>query len=231
MQPVKLNIKNLYQYFSTHPEGAWVMNWQNAFELYKFIKSHDVHKVLDLGTGIGLSASVMALAFSEKGEKDFHIDSVEQFEKCIKLADELIPEPLRANISLHKANPIVWETEQIPYTSFSIHDKLPEGDYDLIINDGPGPFLEDGKYIDLPNGTIHKLLLEGKIKSGTFIVYDGRLTSLRLIERYFGHNFYLHPRTTKGDFNVIERKDNLVECLDDKLPAMEQMGYFRDATK
>lgn len=231
MEKTPLNIKTLYKHFASHPESAWIMIWPNALQLYKFVKDHDIKKVLDLGTGIGLSAAVVALAMLEKGEKDYEIHSVEQFQKCVDLASKLIPKELQTNLTLHKANVKAWETPEMPYNYYSVYDVLPEGEFDLIINDGPGPFLEGDNFIDLPNGTVHQLLLADAIKPGTFIIYDGRMASLKSIERYFGHNFYLHPQTQRGDFNVIERKDNKVECLDEKTPMMAQLGYFKDAAK
>lgn len=232
MNNLPVNIKTIYQYYASHPEGKWIMNWSNALDLHHFITTHDVKNVLDLGTGIGVTAAITALAFNEKGVKDYHIDSIEQSDKCIRLAKEIIPNELKGNITFHKANPVVWETADIPHIQLSTYDKLPEvkGGYDLIINDGPGPFLEENRLVDIPNGTIAKLLLEGKLKTDSWIIYDGRLSSLKVIERFFGNNFYLIPQRSKGDFNVLQRKDNKVECLDDRKLALEQQGYFKDAT-
>ena len=86
-----MNLKTLYSQFSAHPEGMWIMQPYNAEQLYKFIMEHDVKKVLDLGTGIGLSAATMALAFQAKKVEDYQIDTIEQFEKCIRIAKEIIP--------------------------------------------------------------------------------------------------------------------------------------------
>lgn len=223
-----MTLKALYNSFAVHPEGSWIMRWENAQTLFNLVKNKPIKKILDLGTGIGCSASVMAFALQEKGETDWQIDSVEQFDKCIKLAAELIPAEFRDKINAYKANPIVWQTPEIPYQYFSTYDSLPENEYDLIVNDGPGPFMESSHYVDLPNGTIIKLLLEEKIKPGMFIVWDGRLAALRFLERYFGSNFYLIPPERQGsDFNVIERKDNPVKCEDVSPKMMYEVGYFK----
>lgn len=207
------------------------MTWANAQYLYKFIKENPVKRVLDLGTGIGASAAVMALAFQDKGETDYHIDTVEQYDKCVRLANQLIPEELRKNISFHEVKPTVWEHEKIPYQYFSIYQTLPEGEYDLIVNDGPAPWLDEKKgYVDLPNGTIHKLVSEGKLKPGTKVVYDGRLTSLKLLERYFAGNFTLNFVPPRGmDFYVLERKENELEVKDERYHEVEkQTPYFKN---
>ena len=73
-----MNIAELYNQFRKHPEGTWIMQWPNAVELYDWIKNHSVKKILGLGTGIGLSDAIIALAMKDKGEENYHIDSVEQ---------------------------------------------------------------------------------------------------------------------------------------------------------
>lgn len=224
-----MTLKSLYQHFYSHPEGLWIMRWENVQQLYQFVKEHEVKKVLDLGTGIGCSAAVVAMALEEKGT-EFYIDSVEQFDKCVKLANELIPEELKKNITIHKVNTLVWQTEKIRYQYFSIYDSdFKPFDYDLIINDGPGPWQEGDNYIDLPNGTISKLLLEGKLKPGTFIAWDGRIVALKLLERYFGNNFYIYPGS--GDFNVVERKNNPIQCEDERLKISKEIGYFDEKVR
>ncbi len=85
-------------------------------------------------------------------------------------------------------------------------------------------------YLELPNGTIHKLTLEGKIKSGTKIIYDGRRQSLQLLERYLSDNYYYIQVPERGsDFVVLERKENELMVKDDRLEAMKkQTTYFKN---
>lgn len=224
-----MTLKSLYNLFATHPEGQWIMVPDNAQSLYQFIKEHPIRNILDLGTGIGLSASVMALALLDKGEERFHIDSVEQSEKCVKIANDLIPPELKEYITIHHRKVAVWETEHIPYQYFSVYESLPDKEFDFWLNDGPAPFVEKDQYIELPNATVTKALLEDKIKPGTMIAWDGRIVALQTLERYFGDNFYL-ARPAKGgqdDLNVIERKDNPVKFNDIRYEAMEKTSYFR----
>src|SRR3990167_6357474 len=162
------SVKSLYKFFTQQKEGLWVMQWPNPQVLYDFVRKHPMKRVLDLGTGIGLSASIISLALRDKGEKDYEVHTVEQFEKCHKLAQDIIP-----------------------YQYFSVFKELPEGDFDFILTDGPGPYLEDGKNIDLPNGDVMKMLLEDRISSGNYCAWDGRISAIKTFERYFGENFYL----------------------------------------
>jgi len=217
-----MNFKSLYNLFRSHPEGNWIVKPYNAETLYNLIKSNPVKKILDLGTGIGLSASTIALAMEEKKEPDYEIHTVEQKEKCHRLAQELVPEELKKNIKFYLSKFTIWQTDKIPYQYFSTYESLPENDYDFILVDGPGPEPIDGNFIDLPpNGDIIKLLLEDKIKPKTLVFFDGRIQSIRIVERYFSDNFYLI--LSDPDYNVLERKDNPVNLNDSKLEMMSKV--------
>src|SRR3990167_465746 len=218
-----MNFQSLYNKFYTHKEGFWIMKPENAQALYKFVKEHDIKNVLDLGTGIGCSAAVIALALKEKGV-EFHIDTVEQDEKCVNLAKELIPQELQENISIFHQPVKVWNHEKIPYTYFSTFAELPEvaGGYQLVVCDGPGPYLESGNYIDLPNGDVLKMLFEDKVKPGTFIFFDGRIQALSYIERYFAENFYILEWARRC--HIIERKEGVVKFGDLKKEDIARVG-------
>ena len=208
----------------------WIMQYYNAVKLYKFCKEHDIKRVLDLGTGIGVSAAFVALALKEKGV-DYHIDSLEQFDKCVDLAKKLIPKELQENITIYKANAVIWEDFNTPYLPYSVFDYIPEEDYDLIINDGPSFWAAGNYLIDLPNGTVTKMLLEGKIKPNTFIVWDGRISMLSLLEKYYSDNFelYLASKPGQDDMNILKRKDNSIKFQDEKLKALlEETTFFNE---
>ena len=227
-----MSLKTLHDYFVGSPEGQWVMKRQNAHALYEFVKKHPVKRVLDLGTGIGCSAAVVALALKDKGETEYRIDSVEQFDKCIKIANELIPPELKDHITIYKSEVEIWNTPLIPYQHFSVYKTLPEppeGGWNLICNDGPSPLLYGEKecYVDLPNGTITKMLLEDKLKVGAYIAWDGRAHMLRILERYFGDNFSLMP-AVNSDLNILERKDVPVSFKDELLERMRHTTYFNE---
>lgn len=240
-----MNLNQLYKHFAQHQESTWIMQPYNAKRLYDFIMKNPIKRVLGLGTGIGLSDAVVALAWLHKGEKEGHLDSIEQYDKCIKLANELIPAELKAFITIIKSDPMVWETDKIPYQPMSIYKDpelmyevniggvlatQPKLAYDLIINDGPSPFMDGENYLELPNGTIQKFTIEDKIKPGTKIIYDGRVTSLNMLERYLGNNYFLTFVPPRGeDFVVLEKKDAPLIIRDDKLVAMKQQTiYFKN---
>lgn len=224
-------LRELYTSFTKSPEASWIMSWSNAVDLYNFITQNPIKKVLGLGTGVGLSDAVIALAWKDKGEKEGKLITVEQYDKCIKLAKELIPKELQSYIEFFKTEPTIWANDKIPYLYFSIYKDLPEGEFDLIVNDGPGPFVDkNGYYVDLPNGTVHKLTLEDRIKPGTYIIYDGRISSINLLERYFDKCYYLCKVSKIGsDFFLLQRKSSPVEVSDVKYESMKnQTKYFNN---
>lgn len=229
-----MKIANLFKYFTSTPHGHWTVQWPNIPILYNLVKTHKPKKILDLGTGVGLSLSVMAQAMLDAGETDFHIDSIEQFDKCVKLANKMIPEEYKKYITIHKSEAVIWEDPNVLYQPFSTYKELPEIEYNFILNDGPGPYKEQGveNLIDFPNGTISKLLLEGKLKKDALIAFDGRVSSLQLLERYYGDNFWMYQLAPKGtDLNILQVKDEVAKYHDTRLEQISELGYFKDEEK
>ena len=220
----------IYDYYAKSEHGRWIMSPQNSRLLYDFVKKNEVKKILDLGTGIGLSASICALALKNKG-REGTIDSLEQYDKCVKIAKELLPEKFKKNVNIIKQDIEIWSIPEIPYQYFNNFKGIENWDYDLIINDGPGPFIEDNRYIELPNGTILRATMEDKIKPGTFVLFDGRISALKLLERYFANCYVrVNPVHING-FNVIQRNDNKAEFIDEKPINMKELGYFKGLKK
>lgn len=228
-----MTLKTLYSIFRSSPNGQWVMQYPNVVLLYQFIRTHRIKRILDLGTGIGASAAICALALKDKGETDYQIDSLEQYDKCINLAKQLIPLELQEHLTIHKTKPTVWSYPQIPYHFFSNYETLPDGEWDLIINDGPTFWEENDALVDLPNGTVTQMLLDGRIKPGTFVAWDGRQSMLLILERFFGSDdpsessFELYRANQTGDdFNILRRLETPIKCADYKLTMMKRDTTF-----
>lgn len=228
-----MNLKALHNHFISHPESRWIMQYSNAVDLYNFIKNNPIKRVLGLGTGVGFSDAVVALAWKDKGVEG-ELDSLEQYDKCIKLAGKLIPDELNKYIKIHKVNPTTFTSDKMPYQILSVYDQIPDNDYDLIINDGPSPFLDsEGNFAELPNGTIQQMTIDGKIKPNTFVIYDGRVSSLSILERYLGENFYLVKIPPRGsDFVILQKKDCPLIVKDERLKGYQKNStYFKNHEK
>ena len=68
-------------------ESNWIISLDDCVKLDKIIKKYKIKNILELGTGIGSSTLSMAYSLPPDG----HIDTVEQFEKCIERAKQIIP--------------------------------------------------------------------------------------------------------------------------------------------
>lgn len=222
-----LSFNALYRHFFNHKERSWLLRPDSARALYSFVKKHDIKNVLDLGTGIGTSSAVVSLALKEKGV-EHKIVTVENFQKCIDLAKQLIPDEIKENIEFKHSEAILWEHPDIAATYLSVFKDLPEGQFDLIIVDGPGIWLDEkGRMIEIPNGDVLKLHSEGKINPGTKIHFNGRMKALSILERFYGSDFFLLNEANNQD-NFLERKDSPVTFLDSKKEEMKAAGYFSE---
>ncbi len=220
-------LQDLWLKFAQHPEGKWIIDQFDAQILYKIINEHPIKRVLDLGTGIGCAISVMALALEDKGEKDYEIHGVEQYDKCVILANELIPKEFKSHITIHKGETQAWIHPQIPYRPYSVFKEIPEGQWDLILVDGPGPWMEKDVWVDLPNGDVMKMLQEGKgIHKGTCIAWDERMEAFKTLDRYYGHHFFV--TNPNPNFNFLESKDDVFKFEDFKLNEAKKKGYLED---
>ena len=227
-----ISFKSLYNAYAQHPQGSWILKPDSAITLYRFIKKNDVKNVLELGTGIGLSTAVISLAIKEKSgpgpSVGYKIVTVEQFEKCHKLAQELMPPELKELVDFKLSETTLWEHPDIAATQLANFKELPEqpeGGWDLIVVDGPGPYLDEkGRLVESPNGDVLRLISEGKLKAGTKVYFDGRLAALGLIERFYGDNFFLLEDASRR--NVIERKDNELKFDDYRIKTYTRSGYF-----
>lgn len=222
-------LKNLYLVFKNHPEGKWIIGKNDALLLYKLVKKFSARNVLDLGTGIGASTAVIALALGDDGR----ITTVEQFKKCINLAQELIPADLKRKINFIHSDTNAFKNAKISkYLYFSGYKNLPVNlaPFDFVLVDGPGGWLEDGELVTLPNGDIINLL--PYLKTGSKVYIDGRKKNTDLYKRYL--SLYLKFLEQIGHNALFERTDKQLNNLgelkifDVKLIGRSQSGYFNN---
>lgn len=222
-------LRKLYFTFKGHPEAKWIIGKDDAMMLYKLVKKHDFKNVLDLGTGIGASTAVIALALGGGGK----ITTVEQYEKCVRIAKELTPADLKTKINFVQADTYAFKNDKISkYIYLSGYKNLPIqfAPFDLVVIDGPGAWLEDGKLVSLPNGDIINLL--PYLTAGCKIYIDGRKKNTELYKRFL--SLYMRFLEQIGHNAVFERTNKRLqspselESLDIKLVDRSQSGYFRN---
>lgn len=220
-------LKSVYARFKGHPEGKWIVGKADAVLLYTLMKKYQPKNVLDLGTGIGASTAVIALAL-EAGAK---ITTVEQYEKCIRIAKELIPESFQAKINFVHSDTYAMKHDAISkYLYLSGYQQLPVqyAPFDFVLVDGPGAWLEQGKLVSLPNGDIVNLLPH--LVSGCKVYIDGRKQNTDLYKRFLSK--YLRFVEQIGHNAVFERTDiplknlSAIEVIDVKLAGRKGSSYF-----
>lgn len=200
-------LENLWLQFSTHPQGHWIMKMDMISKLCSLVQQYKPAQILDLGTGIGASAACMS-AVSD----NTHILSVEQNEKLVALAQELIPHDLKQKISFHysPATAVKPIPSIDPFRYWSCYVDIPWSEYNFIVIDGPGPFILKDSLADLPNGDIIWML--SKMTPGTKIFLQGRLDTRKLYKRFLG--WYLDVTEESNDYCLFERsKEQLNEDL------------------
>ncbi len=224
-------LKQLWDKFKNHPEGNWILGWDDAQRLYKLIEKAKPKSVLDLGGGIGCSASIVAQVLNDFSI-DGHVTSIEQYQKCYDLAKVLIPEELRRYITNKLIPAISTEIAEVPYHWFSVFETLPLQHYDLTVIDGPGPWFELNTgsnphteiQVKLPNGDFIALL--PYLEEGALIYLDQRITTREVMGKYFAP--YFNAIMGNKDFILLERtaKKYTGEVIDEDVKVMREIAKY-----
>ena len=70
------------------------------------------------------------------------------------------------------------------------------------------------------------MLIEERIKPGATVIYDKRISSLKLLERFFGDSFWAKDMDTQAGFLMLERKDGEVKYSDPNYTNLEKSNYW-----
>ncbi len=184
--PEEMRLRKLYNIFASSPEGRFIVGWKDARKLYSLVRENKSENILDLGTGIGASASIMALASGEA----CRITSLEQKKHCIDLAKSLIPKELQPKIKIILCEPYAFKPHYIrDKQMLSGYKDIPidRGPSDFVLVDGPAGWIEKGQPQKFPNGDIFNLI--DSIKSGGIVFVDSRKVALKLYTDYLSSYF------------------------------------------
>src|SRR3990167_60313 len=86
-------LETIWLKYKNNSEGLWVTKMTQILRLHEFLTKLQPKHILELGTGIGCSTEIIALACTNTS-----IYTVEQNQKCIDAAKILIPERLQEQI-------------------------------------------------------------------------------------------------------------------------------------
>lgn len=221
-----MELKDLYQVFANSPHNGWIVDPEDAKRIDKVVRTAEAKNVLELGTGIGASTAFLANATSGR------VTTIEQYEKCIKIAKELIPKDLQERIDFIYCTPELQEFPGIPHQKLSVYHALTENlvlfgkkDFDLVMVDGSGPFMDKDELMRFPNGDVFYIL--NLIKPGGVVYVDGRLDFMRIARRHFAR--YLNIINCENKFSLMQRTDIPFDgtLKDDILQNLIETGYFK----
>ena len=145
---------------------------------------------MELGTGIGCSTEIMAFTCPNAS-----IYTVEQNEKCIELAKQLISEKSKERIYFkYSIAGVMYPCFEVnPFINFLAYSTPYDWrNYDFILIDGPGPLMakrKDNKtnkiwkcLAELPGGDL--IFLLSKMQEGTMVYIDKRQVMVNLYRRH-----------------------------------------------
>jgi predicted O-methyltransferase YrrM len=204
----------LREIFRKTGEARWVLGLDDAVRLDKIIKKYNVKKILELGMGIGQGTLGMAWSLPSEG----HIDSVEQYDKCINIAKSTIPHEYLEKITIYKSD--VEAVELFKYIYGLCYKDIPEGDYDLIVIDGPASFMENNYFVMGLRGDILRMIED--LKDGTLIYFDTSKSTVKLLKRFYTH--YLIPL----EENLYKVRATGEGPVDNEIKLLQGMGFFNN---
>jgi len=128
---------------------------------------------LELGTGTGKSTEILARYSNQ-------VITLEQDQKFIELAKQNIAPDLQGKIDFVLSDIAVYPINK--YLHGVGYVNLPLRNFDFILIDGPGKYLEEGKEIKLPGGDLFRLL--PYLEAETLIYLDGRKFSMGFFKKF-----------------------------------------------
>ena len=206
--------------------------------LHWIVLSRKVLTTLEFGSGfstIFIADACFILSFYYKEiidevrvEKKFHVFSLDESSKFLKITKKRIPQMLTKHITLTQSKVKIIEYQNKFAT---IYSKMPDASPDLIYLDGPSTYLKKRlKGFSFNNisrfpMSADILYIEYFLEPGTFIIVDGRTANARFLKDHLKRKWkYYHDRP--GDCHYFElmesslgpyNKRKIDFCLGDKI--------------
>ena len=229
-------LETIWLKYKNNSEGSWVPTMPDILSLHEKLKQFQPKHILELGTGIGCSTEIMALTCPNTS-----IYTVEQSQKCIDIANLMIPERLKEQIYFKYSEVAVLKPfyEVNPFISFMAYSTPYDWrQYDFIYVDGPGPFMtnrttKEGQtwetLADLPLGDIINML--NLLNEGTIIYLKRKNLTIKLYQRHLSH--YLETVEQTPGYTIFRRNDrpikpDLSDFMNSDLyiKVLKDNGYF-----
>ena len=179
--------KLLYQYFLAHDESEHIVSELDAATLYNLVLKYKPNNCIDLGSGLGTSAAMVAHAMERNNFGQ--VKSFEQLEWMVDEANKIIDEKKIPRVSIKHAECVVGKYFA---QDFACYEYEYDEQVDMVIVDGPfhlsnikNPKSHYEKI--LPNGDLFRLL--PYLNKGAIVFVDARLSSVDAYRKYLGKDF------------------------------------------
>ena len=206
--------------------------------LHWIVLSRKVLTTLEFGSGfstIFIADACFILSFYYKEiidevrvEKKFHVFSLDESSKFLKITKKRIPQFISGHVTLIKSKINITKYQNKFATTYSM---IPDISPDFIYLDGPSTFIKK-RYKGFSFNNISRfpmsadiLYIEYFLEPGTFIIVDGRTANARFLKDHLKRKWkYYHDRP--GDCHYFElmesslghyNKRKIDFCLGDKI--------------
>jgi len=179
--------KLLYQYFAAHDESLHIVSELDAAILYNLVLKYKPKNCIDLGSGLGTSAAMVAHAMERNSFG--RVKSFEQLEWMADEAKKIIDYKKIPRVSIKQAECVV---EKYFGQDFACYEYEYDEQVDMVIVDGPFHLSNIKKPKShyekiLPNGDLFRLL--PYLNKGAIVFVDARLSSVAAYRKYLRKDF------------------------------------------
>jgi hypothetical protein len=129
-----VSLEELYQFYRVRPHSDCILNLENAQRLYELILEHQPRLAIDLGTGLGFSAAVMASAMQVIGSGN--IISIENDLAYQRQAVRHLPGSLRPYVRFHHRGLAPHQHLGEPWQCYSGVEESTPNPIDFVLLDG-----------------------------------------------------------------------------------------------
>ena len=195
---VPRDVAKVYKSYKEHPESRGIVGRLDAAVLYNQIRRYRPNHCVDLGLGLGTTATIASMAMEANGFGK--VTSLEDLDWIAELAQQLMPKTCKDRVTIVRCD---HEDRHYFGEKMACYRFTPEiADIDFVIVDGPPTeWIDEAGNVGLrPCGDLIEFLPYLKIGCRVFI--DGREPSVQAYRRHLGHLF--HIRESRFNYTLME---------------------------
>ncbi len=191
-------------------------DFNDLCRLHWLALSRKALNILEIGSGFSTvifsdACNILSYYFKKeltfRVEKKFHVFSLEENKKFLKITKKRIPKDYNKHVSLILAkHKIIYYQQKFASRCFNLPNISP----DLIYLDGPSQYFQNKNLDGFNFNNVSRfpmsadlLFYEYYFEPGTLVIVDGRTSNARFLRDHFKRNWkYFHDEI--GDYHVFE---------------------------